>query len=164
MSERQGTNIKIEGVKATIKALKEFEPDLQKAMNKEIRSALTMVREGAKSRYPKGAWSLRLNTKNILGTVIATGGGSNWDGKNWSDIAPGVRAAIFEFAGSVQGGRTPQARGLIDSLNRRYGTPGRFLWASWDANGRDVLDKIEAAVRSAERDLQANLDSAGEGY
>ena len=61
-------------------------------------------------------------------------------------------------------GATPQARGLIESLNRRYGQPGRFLWAAWDKTGKDVLDRIRTAMLEAERDLQATLDSAGEDY
>lgn len=169
MAERLGTNIQILGVKATVAALRAFEPDLLKSMNAEIRDSLKVIEEGAKSRYPKGAWSLRLNAKKILGTIVAAGGGMSVDAykasrSSWSKSPAGKRAAIFEFAGSRGPGKTPQAQGLIQSLNDRYGAPGRFLWSSWDARGGWVLGQIEESVKRAERDLQANLDSAGERY
>lgn len=166
MAERVGTNVQINGVKQTVAALKAFEPDLLKGMNAEIKDSLKQVQEGAKSRYPKGAWSLRLNQRKILGTIIATGGGRGVNGRSgtWEALPGGVRAAIFEFAGKNQSGKTPQAQGLIKHLNDRYGSPGRFLWDSWDQKGGWVLDQIEAAVKKAERDLQASLDAAGEGY
>lgn len=163
MSEQGQTNVQIIGVKQTVKALKEFEPDLYKRMNSEIRDSLRVVREAAKAKYPKGAWSININSKKILGSIAASSGGSRLTTK-WGDSSPGIKAAIFEFAGSTQPGRTPQAKGLIDSLTRRYGQPGRFLWSAWDELGPGVLSSIEQSVKRAERDLQASLDTAGEGY
>lgn len=160
---RASTNIRITGVKQTVRALKDFKPDLYKQLNREIKSSLKIVKDRARGKYPTGEWAVRVNTKNLLGTVTAAarGGGSP---KRWSEASGGQRAAIFEFAGSNTMGATPQAKGLIESLNRRYGQPGRFLWAAWDESSSQVLSEIEAAVRRAERDLQASLDSAGEGY
>lgn len=162
MSERVGTNIRIDNVKKTVAALAAFDPELRKTLNSSIRVALAKVDAAAKSNYPSGAWAIRINNKKILGSIAARAGGKR--GTNWGDSAPGIRAAIFEFAGKNQPGKTPQAQGLINHLNARYGQPGRFLWAAWDQVGSGVLNDIEAAVKSAERDLQANLDAAGEAY
>lgn len=161
MSERASTNIQIEGVRATAKALDAFAPELKKRMNKEIRQAMTRVKAQAEANYPEGAWSLNINSKRILGSIVARGGTR---ATKWSESDPGVKAAIFEFAGSLQPGKTPQAAGLIKSLNNRYGQPGRFLWAAWDTQGRQALTRIKAAVLAAERDLQDKLDAAGESY
>ncbi len=156
------TNIRITGVAKTVKALREIEPEVAKRMNTTIRKALSVTSAGAKQRYPKGAWSVNINTKKILGSISARSG-LRLD-NDWGNSAPGVKAAIFEFAGSRQPGRTPQARGLIKSLTERYGQPGRFLWDSWDDTGKEALNTIEQAIRSAERELQMKLDAAGETY
>lgn len=162
-SARTGTNVRITGVKQTIRALDAFEPEVKKALNKTIRRALNEVKRGAEMRYPNGAWQVRLNNRNLLGS-ITTRAGTARGAKSWGDADAGVKAAIFEFAGSVQEGRTPQARGLIKSLNLRYGQTGRFLWAAWDAEGQMALDTIRDAVYIAERELQAKLDAAGESF
>lgn len=158
------TNIQIIGVKKTIKALGEFEPELKKRMNSEIRKALTQTRNVAKGKYPGGAWSININNKKLLGSIAATAGGGTWGTKSLSELAPGTRAAILEFIGTKYSGNRPQVVGLINTMNARYGSPGRFLWAAWEQTGDTVLKDIESAVLSAERDLQASLDAAGEGY
>lgn len=159
---RNAANIRIDGVKETTRALQAFEPEIKKRLNKTIRQALEIVKGGAEMRYPKGAWQIRINTRNILGSITTKPG--TVGGRRWGDADPGVRAAIFEFAGSTGKGATPQAAGLIESLNIRYGQPGRFLWAAWDANGKAALDTIRDAVYLAERELQTKLDAAGEAY
>jgi hypothetical protein len=160
---RQGTNIEIRGVKETMAALKAFEPDLLKSLRKDIRHTLEKTRDAAQGKYPKGAYGVRISARKLLGSVVAMSGGGSV-ASSWEKSAPGVRAAIFEFAGKVQGGKTPQASGLIRSLNARYGSPGRFLWSAWDEHGKESLEHIKVSVQNAERDLQAKLDSAGESY
>lgn len=157
------TNVQIIGVKETVNALKAFEPDLLKRMNKEIRDSLGKVRDRAKGKYPGGSWSININNKKILGSIAASARGG-LVANSWGKSAPGTKAAIFEFVGSRYSGNDPQVTGLISSLTRRYGQPGRFLWSAWDELGSGVLSDIEQAVRRAERDLQANLDAAGERY
>lgn len=159
---RVGTNIQITGVKETVAALKAFQPEIAKRLNSEIRKSVGKVKARALSRYPSGSYSLTLNNRKILGSVTASAGGDR--SKRWGDSSGGIRAAIFEFAGKNQPGKTPQAQGLIKHLNEKYGQPGRFLWAAWDDVGRGVLRDIESSVKAAERDLQASLDSAGEGF
>lgn len=156
------TSIEVKGAAATVRALKVFEPELAKGLNKTIRTAMNQVAAGARANYPKGAWSVRINQKNLLGSVMARGGGAR--ASRFGESAPGIRAAVFEFAGKYQPGKSPQAKGMIESLNARYGSPGRFLWASWDAQKDQVLDTIRQAVVSAEIDLQSALDAAGESY
>lgn len=160
-TERLGTNIQITGVKQTVAALQAFDPEIKKVLTSQIRESLTKTRTRAIGKYPRGAWSININQKKILGSISARSGAR---APRWGDSDPGVRAAIFEFAGSQQPGRSPQARAMVASLNARYGQPGRFLWAAWDETGADVLDDIRTAVSRAERELQARLDAIGEGY
>lgn len=157
-----GTAIEIRGVRATRNALQDFSPDIKRRMDATIRAALRETRDAAISRYPTGDWVVRVNRRNLLGVIAARAGTGR--ASTFSASGGGVRAAVFEFAGKYQDGRTPQARGLIDSLNRRYGQPGRFLWDAWDATGEHVLTTIREAVLQAEAELQARLDAAGETY
>lgn len=154
-------DLRIGGVKATITALRNLAPDVKREMDKEIRSVMTTIKAGAESRYPGGAWSVKLNAKRLFGSVEAVAGGER-DPNSWAKSGPGVKAAIFEFAGKYQPGATPQAKAMIDSLNARYGSPGRFLWDSWDDNKVRALGQIKAAVVRAERELQTRLDAAGD--
>lgn len=160
---RTGQAIEVTGIRGTVRALKAFTPEMHKALNKTIRTALNDVKAGAEGRYPKGAWVVRINTRNMLGS-IRTAPGTVGDAKSWGETSPGVRAAIFEFAGKYQPGATPQAKAMIASLNARYGSPGRFLWDAWDDRGKAALDTIKQAVLTAERNLQAELDAAGESF
>lgn len=158
---RLGSNILIENAKETINALATFEPTLHKALNVTIRRALEVVKQGAERRYPDGAWVVKINKKNILGSITTKPGSTG--GRNWGSADPGVKAAIFEFAENNPSGR-PQVAGLLQTLNRRYGSTGRFLWAAWDAEGEVALNKIKSAAKKAEAELQARLDAQGEGY
>lgn len=159
---RTSTSIEVSGVKETTQALKVFTPEINKRLRREIRSALNDTKVLAQSKYPSGSWSIGFSNKKPLGFIQATAG--RRIDNNWGASDGGVKAAIFEFAGSTQSGRTPQAEGLIRSLNNRYGTTGRFLWASWDQSGKTVLEKIRTSMLEAERDLQATINSAGESY
>jgi len=155
--------IEVSGVKATVDALKAFEPELRKHLNSTIRKALKQTRAAATSRYPKGDWVVRVTEKNMLGTIAARAGQGADSRGPWSELPGGARAAIFEFMNNAPSGR-PQVLGLIASLNRRYGSPGRFLWDAWDATGEDVLDQIRTAVLQAERELKDRLNAAGETF
>lgn len=160
---RVGSNIEIQGVRQTVNALIAFTPDVKKALNDSIKESMGEVATRARAKYPKGSYGVQITKRKILGTVYARGGRR---GKRWGDssTSPGVRAAIFEFAGSAGPGKTPQARGMIKSLTERYGQPGRFLWAAWDELGKGVLASIKYDVEKAERELQATLDRIGETY
>jgi len=52
----------------------------------------------------------------------------------------GAANEMFEMAGRESAGKTPQGRQMIQTLNSRYGRPGRILWNSYEKN-RDVVDK-----------------------
>jgi hypothetical protein len=153
-------DLRVGGVKATITALRNLAPDVKREMDKEIRSVMNTIKAGAESRYPDGAWSVKLNAKRLFGSVEAIAGGER--GSSWRDSGPGVKASVFEFAGKYQAGKTPQAKAMIESLNARYGSPGRFLWDSWDDNKVKALAQIKDAVLRAERELQTRLDMAGD--
>lgn len=158
-----GRSINIEGSAQAIRALAAFAPDLQKRLRKEITEALEITQRAALSEYPTGEWAIKFNSgRALFGQITAAARGGR--GKTWGESGGGVRAAIFEFAGSVQEGKTPQAQGLIRHLNEKYGKTGRFLWDAWDRTGKEVLDRIGNSMRQAEAELQSRLDASGEAY
>jgi hypothetical protein len=161
---RQGNAIEVRGVRETISALVAFEPEIKKGLDKTIRAALRQTRDRARLLYPQGDWVVRVNKKNLLGTIAARGGQGGDSKRSWSELPSGARAGLFEFIGSSYAGSRPQVLGLISSLNARYGQPGRFLWSAWESTGEDVLTTIRDAALNAQARLQANLDAAGEAY
>lgn len=163
---RERANIKVEGVAQTMKALRDFEPDLYKEMGKSIRASMRLLRDTASRRRPEGVYKATtslLNKKGPRGSVTATAGSGamsvsdylNAQGSSEKWDAP-LRSVIFEFAQNAQ---RPGMRAAIASFNARYGSPGRFLWAAYDDIGEYVESDIERAIRDAERTLQSNLDS-----
>lgn len=160
-----GRFIEVTGATEVILALRAFEPEVHKRIMAEIRTALRGVAGMAKQLYPGGAWTTRLRASESRGArgSVMTAPGSSFGVPRWADAPPGAKAAIFEFAGKNQPGKTPQARATIESLNRRYGKPGRFLWESWDMQADGVLARVEATIREGERELQKAIDSADSG-
>ncbi|MDE2100150.1 MAG: hypothetical protein KGL39_23040 [Patescibacteria group bacterium] len=160
----QGNTIEVTGVRETIAALAAFTPEIKKGLNATIRAALQQTRDRARSIYPNGDWAVRVTKKNLLGTIAARGGQGADPKKSWSALPGGARAGVFEFIGTRYAGNRPQVQGLINSLNARYGQPGRFLWASWESTGEDVLATIRDATLIAEARLQESLNAAGEAF
>lgn len=154
----------IGGYREVLDAIRATQPDIKKEMDKEIRKNLNKIRDRAKSKYPKGEYVSRINKKSLFGSVGPKPGGVRWEKQALDELPSGVRAAVLEFIGSKYSGERPQVKGLIDSLNNRYGQPGRFLWQSVDEVGDEALAGIRSAVLRAEGQLQAKIDAAGDQY
>lgn len=153
-----GMRIEITGVAASLRAISKFDPEIRKMLNALIKESLMTTRETAKGEYGAGSWTVRLGgRRGMVGSIRANGGSRR---NPWNTSSPGVRAAIFEFAGTRSPGKTPQARAMIRSLNSRYGGTGRFLWDAWDTKGEKALLRIKADVVAVERFIQSELDRA----
>jgi len=158
--------ISIKGLDQTVAALKAFEPDVLKAMNREIRGVVNVLRGAATGKYSAtgggAGYALRSSSRGkkvgMRVTAIHSTGSS---GSAWS--SEGRLSAILEFYGKA-GSKSQQAQTCTATLNARYGQPGRFLWSSWDEQKGSAIPAIEAAVRKAETQLQATLDAQGIGY
>lgn len=151
--------IEVTGHRETSALLAGFGPLVKRRASEVLGRRLNRVALGALARYPRGSWRARVDAARFYGSVAATGGAVSRQG--WGVSGPGVRAEIFEFLGASSSGSRPQVRATIASLNARYGSPGRFLWAAWDAAGRDVEVEIAGGVRAAEQELQRQLNSVG---
>lgn len=153
----------MEGIAETIRAIKDFEPDIYKKMGGAIRKFLRILRDAARTRRPEGVYtvSTRLTDKRgPMGSVTSGVPGMSVDEylalkTSWSAAQ---RSVIFEFA---EKGQRPGMKAAIESFNRRYGKPGRFLWGAydyWDL-GEWVESQVEAEIREAEAEFQRRLDS-----
>ena len=157
--------LELSGIRETIEAIRETEPDIGRRLNKTIREALRVTERGAQQKYPNGAWKIRINKKALFGELVTAPGVLN--PKDWGGSSPGAKANVFEFIGSTYSGDREQVKGLIESLNDRYANiseGGRFVFGAWDERGKLELAKIRTAVKDAERELQRRMDAAGEVY
>ena len=151
------SEIRVTGIEDTIAALRKLEPDVLKAMQKEIRQALSKVKAAAAGSPPPPA----------LGSyVIRASARGKKTGMRL--IATDKYSAIFEFAGTRMRSRdggpiTPQGAAMVRWLDG-FGKPGRFLWAAWDAHKGEFEAELKAAIAKAEAELHASLDRAGEAF
>jgi hypothetical protein len=158
--------IVVEGLEPLRAALKEFEPKLLKTMDREIRAVARGVTSKADANWTRTGstpiYKIRSSSRGKrVGVRILIPGGASHASNDWSE--PSVLGAILEFFGKV-GTKTAQAASCLQTLNERYGEPGRFLWSAWDDSKDFAMDAIEASVRRAERDLQSELDRRGVSY
>lgn len=153
------SEIRISGLAETLTALKGFEPEVYKALNKSLRAPLKNLASTASARYG-GTYKVKLRTtgKSVGGSVTAVMGPQK-SRNDWT--SPASKALVMEFA---KNGKTPQARGMIDFFQSYFGSPGRFLWNTWDSMSNSVQTDIAESIKQAEAELQRRLDSAGEGY
>ncbi|MDI9598687.1 MAG: hypothetical protein QM323_04200 [Acidobacteriota bacterium] len=157
--------IDVSGIPETRTLLKRFEPDLLKRLDTRLNAVARELRSGAQAYFERTGASggaYRVSTRNRIGgfsKAVATVRGSVSRGDKWS-TQPGVLAAIFEFMAAprdAQPQNVPRVRSLIATLNARYGTPGRFLWQTWDDHGQSYLAEIDAEVRAVEAEYTARL-------
>lgn len=173
--------VKIEGIEATVAAMKKFEPEMYKRMKVRLRMAGREVSNLANARAPRiaqGGFGTKISDHGrSVGMVVYARAGSK----------AGMNAAIFEFAknagaasasmksgklkiirkrfasgpsgGSRPGG--PQGAAMVSWLSSDYGQPGRFLWQAWGLKRASVIAEVEGIWRQGEVELQAAMDRAG---
>jgi len=52
-----------------------------------------------------------------------------------------------------------RTQSLIDTLNAKYHSPGRFLWSAWDDEGDRAQTDVEDAVREAEIEYTRRMEA-----
>lgn len=147
----------IQGLDDTVNALRLFSPDLLAELGDEMREIMREVADGAIVRFPIGPnrWG---EGHGVAGyKVRKTRGSQMFDRIGYTAYNANKSAAITEFAGRVSAGKTTRGQSLIRSLNARYGTAGRFLWASWDERAAAALTRLRAAVAVVEAEFESRL-------
>ena len=150
--------VAVTGMNQTIVYLKGAERDIYDVLDKQVREIGRRTISSAKGRYPSGSWSVSFGGARWPAGSVSTTGSSSKGFGSWADAPGGVRASIFDTMGRRSGGKTPQARATIASLNARYGAPQRFLWPAWMENRESSMSDIDRAFREAEQKLQSRLN------
>jgi len=172
----------ISGIKETTAALKKFDKDAARRLNKVINDELRRAEGDAKDQIPDkppmSGWRTVAATKPRKGVR----GGQGWpawdpqairqgivktrsEGRVRSDYTTSAGAlfnktasgVIFEIAGR----RTPgqgTGRQLIGNMNDRFRKASRGIWAVIDRDRPRIYANIRAAMNDAEKTLQANLN------
>lgn len=169
----QPKTVSVLGAKQTIAALKQFEPDFAKELERELREVGNEVagraRAYAPANYPISGWSPGGRTGWRQGDVRAGIGVRTFPRRKYGTteqalvgITSGNAAAmIFERAGIRNRRLTPQGRAFIAKLNDEYGTGLRLVGRVANASIGQTRRKIDDIVRRATGDLQDSLDRAG---
>jgi len=157
--------VNVAGLTETRALLKQFEPDLLKRLNTRLTVVASDLKKGAQANFGKTGVSgaaYRIKTRarpaGFSKSVLAEGGSVAPRAK-WS-TQPGALAAIFELANGVRDARpqnVQRTKSMIATLNARYGSPGRFLWAAWDARKVAALASIDAEIKAVEAEYTARL-------
>jgi hypothetical protein len=167
------------------KLLKEFDPELRKAMDKEIRDSLKPLASKARGLVPiaplsnwtrppehvsDDSWKgYRVwDPENVRKGIVIRQGGKRFRGRAtismWRFANRNAAGSIYELAGR-RGGKTPQGRAFIRNLNNAGGKASRLIWHVWDQeNAEGKIEKnVFKTVNEYERKLQEGLDMAGNG-
>jgi hypothetical protein len=156
--------VSTEHLTETRQLLRKFDPDLLKRLDAVTQIAARRLKAGAESTFNKtGALGgYRIATRRsyaVTSTVVTTARGSVPRGERWS-TAPGVLAAIFELMAGVRDAMPQNVKrvmSLVETLEARYGSPGRFLWDTWDYQKAETMAEIGAGIRALEDEYTAKL-------
>ena len=177
----------ISGIKETTAALKQFDKDAARRLNKVINDELRLAEGNAKDQIPDKApmsgW--RSTAAQKPGKTVR--GGQGWPAWDPQAIRQGIvktrsegrvrsdyttsAGALFNKTASgvifeVAGRRTPgqgTGRQLIGVLNDRFRKASRGVWAVIDRDRPRIYANIKAAMDDAEKTLQANLNKDKKG-
>jgi hypothetical protein len=172
----------ISGIKETTAALKKFDKDAARRLNKVVNDELRLAENAAKDQIdtkpPMSGWRTTA-AKNPRKGVRGGEGWPAWDpqairqgivktrseGRVRADYTTSAGALLNKTASGVifevAGRRTPgqgTGRQMIGVLNDRFRKASRGIWAVIDRDRPRIYRNIRAAMDDAEKTLQANLE------
>jgi hypothetical protein len=172
----------ISGIKETTAALKKFDKDAARRLNKVVNDELRLAENAAKDQIPTKPPMSGWRTTAAKNPRKTTRGGQGWPAWDPQAIRQGiiktrsegrVRADYTTSAGAlfnktasgvifeVSGRRTPgqgTGRQLINVMEDRFRKASRGIWAVIDRDRPRIYRNIRAAMNDAEKTLQANLE------
>ena len=172
----------ISGIKETTAALKQFDKDAARRLNKVVNDELRLAENAAKDQIdtkpPMSGWRTTA-AKNPRKGVRGGEGWPAWDpqairqgivktrseGRVRADYTTSAGALLNKTASGVifevAGRRTPgqgTGRQMIGVLEDRFRKASRGIWAVIDRDRPRIYRNIRAAMNDAEKTLQANLE------
>ena len=167
------TKIEVVGVAETLRALTQIDPELRKAVIKDMKRAAAPLEAAARANIPAraltnwGTWQGGFNqgkAQKGVKTAFRSGKVKGKSGDHFPLLSlrqTNAAGAIFEMAGRAGGrGRRSEgaARGaaMISKLNT-YGTASRTLWPAVERNFDVVEAALEQAVSSMSAEIQKQI-------
>jgi hypothetical protein len=172
----------ISGIKETTAALKKFDQDAARRLNKVINDELRLAEGAAKEQIPDKPPMSGWRTTAAKNPRKSTRGGQGWpawdpqairqgiiktrsEGRVRSDYTTSAGAlfnktasgVIFEVAGRRSPGEGT-GRKMIGNMNDRFRKASRGIWAVIDRDRPRIYANIRSAMDDAKKTLQANLN------
>jgi hypothetical protein len=163
------------------KQLKDFDPDLRKAMDREIRALLKPVVSNARNLVPSqplSGWRIgngrtgerggaRLpdwDQSTVRKGIVLRQGGKRSRGSStqsaWKLQNKSAAGEVFEIAAKQR--TKPSGRIFTSALTLYHGKTSRLIWRAWDESGgsKKITRDVTAVVRTYEGILERNLRAA----
>lgn len=163
--------VQVQGVKETLKALKQIDPELRKAAVKEMRTAAQPLVSEVKAGMPdqplsgwKEEGELGWRTNKVKQSVKLKFGGRKIRGQGGNQypllrlVIGSPAGAAFDKAGRRNAPRTPQGQSFINALTRKYGSASRRAWPAtekhMDSIQRGVLQAVDKAAAEVNKEIR----------
>jgi hypothetical protein len=140
-----GAEIVVQGLDSVLNGFDEVDPKLKRRLNRDLKSPVDTVAQTA---------SRQVETRSPS-SGTAEGYKVQRRGSSFKIVNRTRGAMILEFAAVPH---CPQGVSLVNTLNEKYGAPGRILWDAWDTMEGWVTDRVASIVRDAESELDRLLD------
>jgi hypothetical protein len=169
-----GVEVAVYGLQQTERALHALAPDVEKALNKEIRESLNVVRDLARGLVPadspmsgwtkSGRYGWNPDVMRV-GMTVGRGSARGTRGLSTISVAWQLRsnqaaATIYDKAGTKTEGSGTGVQ-FIRNIRAASGRKGqRLLWPAWLMHREATMKRIEEAIHRAEQKLQQAIDQA----
>jgi len=178
-SRTVNTDISVVGAKEALRELNKIDKVARRQVTKDyagiVETVITEARQLTPTQPPLSGMAHRWNPGN-RGDVFPWNDGKSdrtmkafvsgkkprQYGAYTSDLAVfGIRwnssaALVNEMSGR---GPVPTVKGrqMVDSLNRKYGSPGRFLWKAYLKHKEEVERRVDILIREVMRKVQKGI-------
>lgn len=176
------------GFRATKKLMRELEPDLLRAMDREVKADLKQVIERAQDltppKAPLSGWNRRPYAPGSRPSYSPYNKRWDYNRLEWNtgdakqQLAirqPGRRArgsvtrTLYQLQSNNPAnavfelmGRGKSREWMVGNVGRRFPGTGRVLYRAWDQKGGEAITKgVVATIKRFEREFQRRLDAAG---
>lgn len=145
------TNIRVEGVKETLKTLRQFDPEMRKTFAKNVRQITKPLVAAAQSRYqsaffpsgtyrnwaPGGRTIFPLDAKKGSRSIKAGISTSKRNASTISVTQTNAGMAVYEFARNGN---------LGAAFNSKNGAPARVMWPAAEATQPAITAELERYI------------------
>ena len=125
--------VEIKGLTETLSAMRKFEPDLAKNLNKEVRAALTPVQKKAQGYFPNeiaglSNWMLKTKGRKINSQTSAFAAVGHFPRYNRAIAARGIKIFLGRTKPNSRGFVTHYRISNLTAAGAIYETAGRKKW------------------------------------